>query len=143
MLTTFRSLYAHNKWPLDKNRSSKCCQSGVKQTLSKTEEKKKATFLYHGGTLNRIMQITGNWEFISSVFMKSDYLKSFHFLGLLNCVVAENIHTPTEGICHITPLPSGFSEIGPKIYPPSPPEFPKVSYTPWKYCYLLLKGTDK
>ena len=60
-----------------------------------------------------------------------------------NCVVPEHIHTtPTEGICCITPppLPSGFSKKDPQMYPPpSPPEFPKFSHTPWNYCYLLSK----
>ena len=38
------------------------------------------------------------------------------------------------------PLPSGFSKKDPQMYPPpSPPEFPKFSHTPWNYCYLLSK----
>ena len=44
--------------------------------------------------------------------------------------------TPTEGICRMTSLPSGFSKISPQNLPPSPPEFPKFSHTPWKNCYL-------
>ena len=36
------------------------------------------------------------------------------------CEVPENIHTtPMEGICHMTPLTSGFSEIDPQNLPPS------------------------
>ena len=42
-------------------------------------------------------------------------------------MVPENIHTsPTEGICRIAPLPSGFFQDRPQNnYSPSPPEFPK------------------
>ena len=54
-----------------------------------------------------------------------------------NCMVPENIHTtPTEGICRMTSLPSGFSKISPQNLHPFPPEFPKFSHTPWKNCYL-------
>ena len=59
-----------------------------------------------------------------------------------HCVVPENIHaTPSEGICRITPFPSGFSKIGPQNLSP-PLEFPKFLHTLWKYCYLLLKWTE-
>ena len=78
----------------------------------------------------------------SSKFLKfgpGDLLKN-PTMWFSKCVVPENIHPPpppTEGICHMTPLPSGFSKIAPQIYPPpSPPEFSKFSHTPWKFCYL-------
>ena len=46
-------------------------------------------------------------------------------------VVPENIHsTPTEGICRMTPLPSGVLEISPTNLSPLPPEFPKFWQTP-------------
>jgi len=58
-------------------------------------------------------------------------------------VVPENIHTPpTEGIFHMTPLPSGFSENGPQTIPLPPPEIPVFSYTPWKYFYFSFKAKN-
>ena len=42
------------------------------------------------------------------------------------------------------PSPLDFPKKTPRMYPsPSPPEFPKFSHTPWNYCYLLSKWTNK
>ena len=49
--------------------------------FQKLKKKRKRPFLSQG----HFKSYHANyWEFISSVFMKSDYLKSFHFLGQLN-----------------------------------------------------------
>ena len=58
------------------------------------------------------------------------------------CVVPENIHTPppTEGIFPMTPPPLWiFQKLTPKADPPSPPEIPFLSHTPWKYYHSLWK----
>ena len=40
----------------------------------------------------------------------------------LKCVVPENIHTtPTDGICRMAPLPSGFFQNQPPKFTPTPP----------------------
>ena len=65
----------------------------------------------------------------------------FLFLRMSECVVPENIHTPpTEGIFPMTPPPLWiFQKLTLKTDPPSPPEIPFLSHTPWKYYHFLWK----
>lgn len=66
------------------------------------------------------------------------------FMLKWQCVVPEIIHTtPMDGICHMTPLPSGFSEIGPQSLPPIPSGISQIfPYTPW-YAISNMKERDK
>ena len=49
---------------------------------------------------------------------------TFIYYILYECVVPENIHTPTtEGIFFLTPHPPGISNFGPYNDPPTPQEF--------------------
>jgi len=40
--------FTQSKWSLDKNQSTKFCQSSVRQTLSKSQEKKEVIFFITG-----------------------------------------------------------------------------------------------
>ena len=73
---------------------------------------------------------------------KMTYIFTPHAYSLaFNCVVPENIHTPpTEGIFPMTPPPLWiFQKLTLKTDPPSPPEIPFLSHTPWKYYHSLWK----
>ena len=56
-------------------------------------------------------------------------------------MVPENIHTPppTEGICRMTPLPSGFSKIGPQNLPPLPSGISKIFAHPLEILLSLIE----
>lgn len=62
-----------------------------------------------------------------------------------HCVIAENIHTTSKGrnLLYDPSSHLDFPKSAPKDYPHSPLEFLKFLHTRWKYCNLLLKGTDK
>ena len=67
-------------------------------------------------------------------------------LLMSHCVVPENIHTtPKERICRMTPLPSGFSNIGPQNLPP--PHLPsgifKIFAHPLEILLSLIEVIDK
>jgi len=56
-------------------------------------------------------------------------------------VVPENINTTsTEWICPMTPIPSGFPEIGPQSLPPSLLEFRKNFPYPLEILLSLIEG---
>ena len=64
----------------------------------------------------------------------------FHSDAKWNCVVPENIHTtPTEGICRMTPVPFGFSKIGPQNLPHLPTGISKILALPLEILLSLIE----
>ena len=53
--------YIQSKWPLNKNQSSKFCQSGVKQTHFQNLKGRKKE-IYHRGTLNKTCIFSWHWH---------------------------------------------------------------------------------
>ena len=58
----------------------------------------------------------------------------------LKCVVPENIHTnPTEGICRMAPLSSGFFQNWPQNLPPLPSVISKIFAHPLEILLSLIE----
>ena len=65
----------------------------------------------------------------------------FYYVGMITIVWFQKISIPppTEGICRMTPLPSGFSKIGPQNLPPLPSGISKIFAHPLEILLSLIE----